>query len=272
MSKVDLRECDLSFLDRMKFKWRANKDERLTPGAKLVLDNLLMRVNCRYEECFPGRALICEDTCLSDNAVRAAVRSLRDEGWITWRELPNGGYCYRLLWDNKPHLTLDRVPRQTPAESAPPQKVHPSESAGETPQKVQPNTPTEITNIPSSTRTAADREIESKPRASAEANKPLQEGSPEWWKERVWNQTGERFKARFYPTTSKAAFKSRLGGVIRRQQHDLRAVDRALTQALEAEPGGDAWEYVTGMLRNRAEEARTKPIDYREPLKVRGVM
>lgn len=253
-----LRTCDLPFLNRMQFKWRVNRDTRINAGAKLVLDVLVMHVNCKYEECFPGQALICDETAMTENTVRAAIYALRDAGWITWKKAANGGYVYRIMWEANPEIEAPGVVRQadTPSKSEGAEiDGAPSKSEGGDPQNLRANIRTENTKVlPPSTKVARKSP---KPCPSAD-QQPPQEGTAEWYKVEVWNVVGIRFKERFYPTISMAAFKKRLGHEIKRLDNDLRKVRLAMLETLRAEPGLDAWEYFCGVARQQPKDSEPR--------------
>ena len=274
-----------SLLDKHTLFHRINGDKELKDSACRVAGFLMWKMNCRHETCWPGRQTIADALGMSLRTVGDALRSLKDRRWITWRERRKDdgsatSSVYRFVWDrldepddsypcksddrqNMPGYEAGNICQDTQAKSA--SRIE-GRVTGESSSRLSTASPTKDGERSSETPSSSAEQTTRQGRAPAAAL--LQEGSPEWWKERVWNETGARFKEAFYPTTSGAAFKKRLGELLRRQKWDYPPVDRAMRATIDAEPALDAWEYVTGILRRRSEAGP----DYSKPAVVRGVM
>lgn len=160
-------------------------DSQIPAGRKMVLLALADHANDDGGSCFPSVAKVARKCTMSERAVQGHIRDLGREGLIDLTERPGHSNSFR--------LHPDRIAAWTPADSAPPQILHPADSAPPPPQILHP-TPADsapITIIEPSLETPEKKGADAPPPPGELFEKPKPLGECTYAKYLEWcNQAG----------------------------------------------------------------------------------
>lgn len=253
---------------------------------------LMWRLNCQYEECFPGRKTIADELGLSLRTVEDCLRQLKDRGWLKYtpRFREDGSQTtssYRFMWeraddDTESYVHRDRDRKQQPDESceagtetsAAPPTAKPAGIIREDLTR-ESNQGFSQVSTPAATKPGGEGEA----KGSRPTPKAGRTGSPS----RTGDQTTDAIWQKQLPELIEAHNVARRslgerpesGGQLRGRTgkliktHGAPCVWKAFDTTIKAQPGGCPFDYATKLLAEQnSEEDRARallyaPIEYR---------